>query len=283
MKHLILLTLLTFMAVGCGQKISSVADNTTDPVVDTTDDTPNVYDPGAPDDSDWGAMGYLDLIDTEAFEEFSGYEVEDLQNERIYLKLSKVEVGSQTYYEGQVRLAYEYIYYNNVLSNNATQQVVEYKNPRFEARQYTDDELDDNPSALRYDWQGVRFNKVWSKSGEYFLVGFFEEPDFYDWSVFDWDQSAKAGAVMIIIRGLNKDGESLDDSGYSGSVYFKNYGFTYAVKPTYTRCWEISVGPYDCRDFVVNDAIRPDLDNTPNDFTKLGEFYNLSIDEAFEN
>lgn len=45
MKHLILLTLLTFMAVGCGQKISSVADNTTDPVVDTTDDTPNVYDP----------------------------------------------------------------------------------------------------------------------------------------------------------------------------------------------------------------------------------------------
>ena len=55
------------------------------------------------------------------------------------------------------------------------------------------------------------------------------------------------------------------------------------MKPVETRCTDIEIGPYSCRDFVVNDEIRPDLDITPNTFTKLGEFYNLDVAEAFDN
>ena len=277
MKQLITLTLLAFLAVGCSNKSGGGGGVTADTDTNTNTDTDVVIvDPGAPNDDEWGAMGYLDLIDTDAFEEFSGYVTDDLRNERIYIKLEEVKNGSQTYYAGEVRLAYERVTTKNILGSGAGTQEIEYKNPRFEAKEYTEDELEENPGHLDYTWQGVRFNKMYTKNGQEFLVAFFEEPDFYDWSVFDWNPNGRAGAIMLMIT-------DLDDSGFSGSVWFKNYSYTYAVKPTYTRCWEISIGPYDCRDFVVNDKIRPDLDNTPNTYQKLGEFYNLDVSQAFDN
>lgn len=264
--------------VGCSSKKSissdAAATNNTDRSDTGSGTTGSSTTP--PNDSDWGAMGYLDIVDTDAFEEFSGYTVEDLLNERIYIKLNRFEHGSSTYYEGDVRIAYDYQYIHNQYSS--TPGVIEtvYKHPRFEAKAYDDDELDENPNHLKYSYQGVRFNKFIMNDGKQYFVGFFEEPDFYDWSPWGWDPAAKAGALMIII-------DDLDDDGFSGSVWFHNYDFTYAVKPVETRCTDIEIGPYSCRDFVVNDEIRPDLDITPNTFTKLGEFYNLDVAEAFDN
>ena len=275
MKHLMSLALLLLVGVGCSERTNNGSGTESNPPAAGGSGIGGggIIDPGPPNDRNWGAMGYLDLIDVDAFADFAGYRVTELRNERIYVKLAPVRVGNETYYEGEVRLAYEREYRQNSLSSDAGRLVVEYKNPRFEALTYTQEELDKNPRHLNSSWQGVRFNKMYRKDGRSFLVAFFEEPGFFDWSAFGWNANAKAGAVMIMIT-------DLDDSGFSGSVWYKNYGFTYAVKPTFTRCWEISLGPYNCQDFVVNGQINPALDNTPNVYRKLGEFYNLDYVEA---
>lgn len=274
-KNLLIIAalIMSFSLVGCSSKKSS--SGTTNTVSgDTRNDNTgnNTGSNTAPDDSNWGAEGFLDIDDTNAFKEFSGMTTEDLKNERIYLKLDKVIQGGKTYFEGEVRIAYDYEYIHNQFSSNPGMVETIYKNPRFVSEQYSEEELDDNPRHLDEPIQGIRFNTYFTKSGRKYLVGFFEEPDFYDYSPWNWDPAAKAGAVMIII---NNPVEGSDD-GWSGSVWFHNYDFTYAVKPTFTRCWDIEIGPFSCRDFVVNDKIQPNLDITPNNFTKLGEFYNLS-------
>lgn len=280
-KNLLILAalMMSFTLVGCSSKKSS---NGSVPIVEDNSRNDSSSDSGSssttpPNDSDWGAMGYLDITSTSAFKSFSGYNVEDLKNERIYLKLEEVNVNGVDYYEGEIRLAYDYEYIHNQFSSTPGMIETVYKHPRFAADQYSEEELDDNPRHLSAPIHGVRFNKAYYNNGRKYLVAFFEEPDFYDYSPWNWSQDAKAGAVMIIIDSFE------EDDGWSGSVWFHNYDFAYSVKPTYTRCWDIEIGPYSCTDFVVSGDVRPDLDITPNTFTKLGEFYNLSKDEILGN
>jgi hypothetical protein len=277
---LIALTALSMALVGCSSKKTN-SSGYVPPSVDRSDNGGGVSVGTPPNDSDWGAMGYLDITSNEAYREFSGRSVEDVRNERIYIKLAEVVDGGKSYYEGEVRLAYDYDEMGNPWGSNAGQVTTHYAHPRFEALPYSEEELENNPKHLDQPIQGIRFNKFYTKSGKQFFVGFFEEPDFYDFYSHGepgWDSTKKAGAVMIII-------DDLDDSGFSGSVWFKNYKYTYAVKPTHTRCWDITYpnSPYNCRDFEVNGDVRPDLDNTPNEYTKLGEFYGLDVEEGFEN
>jgi hypothetical protein len=123
-----------------------------------------------------------------------------------------------------------------------------------------------------------KYNVWFTKSGTRAYHGFFE--DFM-------------GGIIIVIDHVIDlgDGGIVNDLA-GGSVWYKNFGLTYAPNPLYgslpgfghpgTYCWFISLGPYDCRAWKdgrnVNTtrAIEPD-----NNYVKLGTFENMSLEEAF--
>lgn len=113
----------------------------------------------------------------------------------------------------------------------------------------------------------TKYNVWFTKSGKKVWHGFFE--DFM-------------GAVVVVIDGVEDLGDGVGpESKATGSVWFKNFGYTYAPRPP-AFCWFVSLGPYDCRawkqDRVVETtrAVEPD-----NGYTKLGTFSDLDLKSAF--
>jgi len=92
------------------------------------------------------------------------------------------------------------------------------------------------------------------------------------------------GAIIIVIDksvGLG-DGDTSDVTA-SGSIWFKNFGQTFAPHPP-TWCWFVSLGPYDCRAWPegrgvnTSESIYPD-----NGYQKLGTFTGLNLQSAFNS
>ncbi|MBK9039787.1 MAG: hypothetical protein IPL83_11600 [Bdellovibrionales bacterium] len=66
-----------------------------------------------------------------------------------------------------------------------------------------------------------------------------------------------------------------------GKVYFKNFGLTYAPHPP-TRCWFVSLGPYDCRAWKTDRSVDTTRSIYPDsDYVELGSFAGMVLDEAF--
>lgn len=216
-----------------------------------------------PDDSDWGAYAEVSGIDQSAMNEFMSSTSRSQTDERIYLKLDPVSYNGETVYEGELRFAYDYEENGDTV----------YKETYFKAKQYTSTELNSVPKDNPED--AVRFNKFYDHNGNEKFVALFEEANRYD---SDGIYRYGYGALMIILE--------VDDDGYaSGSLYFKNYEVSqsyYSQKPK-TRCWDIEIGNFECRDFLVNDVMRPDLKSTPSEFEKIGVFSELDFREALDN
>ena len=113
----------------------------------------------------------------------------------------------------------------------------------------------------------VKYNVWFHKSGKYAYHGFFE--DFL------------GGIVLVIDEWIDLgDGAGPDDK-VGGSVWFKNFGFTYAPHPP-TRCWFVSLGPYDCRAWKTDRAVDTTRAINPDSgYQKLGTFSGMSLKEAF--
>lgn len=113
----------------------------------------------------------------------------------------------------------------------------------------------------------VKYNIWLHKGGEYAYHGFFE--DFL-------------GGVILVIDEFTDlgDGSGPEDS-VGGSVWFKNFGMTYAPHPP-TRCWFVSLGPYDCRAWKTSRGVETTRAIEPDGgYVKLGTFSGLSLKEAF--
>ncbi|MFK8138588.1 MAG: hypothetical protein AB8E15_09535 [Bdellovibrionales bacterium] len=275
-KMMMILAAIGFLGTGCSTKDSSVAPATEAPTVRTGDTGSG--DGGTssePDDSSWGTKAYLDVENKEDFASFAGMPADEIFEERIYLDLDAYEGRfGVKYYQGEVKVAFNTGYVEGGFGSNPGNVVTNYFNFTFEALPYNADELSEGGNPGTYAEDGIRFNKVYNKNGDTFFVAFFEEPGFEDFAPWGWNANAIAGSVLLVI-------ESIGDEGLSGSIYFKNYGFTYASKPTYTRCWDIKRGPFECRDFLNGqDEIDPRLDFIPQEFTKLGSFYNLAPEDS---
>lgn len=116
----------------------------------------------------------------------------------------------------------------------------------------------------------VKYNLWFTKDGVRAFHAFFED---------------SLGAVVLVVDHTVNFGDgngNLDVVG--GSVWFKNFEFSYAPKPT--RCWFIEAGPYDCRTFKVgnhNAEVSTTSSIYPNngEYKKLGTFENMSKQKAF--
>ncbi len=123
-----------------------------------------------------------------------------------------------------------------------------------------------------------KYNVWFTKNGTTAYHGFFE--DFM-------------GGLIVVIDSVVDlgDGGTTNDL-VSGSVWYKNFGLTYAPNPLYgylpefgrpkTYCWFISLGPYDCRAWKKDRVVETTRDINPdNGYTKLGTFGGMSLGEAF--
>ncbi len=98
------------------------------------------------------------------------------------------------------------------------------------------------------------------------------------------------GAIAFIIEKTENLGDGITSDKVSGSVWYKNHGTTNApTNPTDTPCWEIEMGPYDCRASFSGNPLEPHAKNDhdssvdPTEYKKLGTFSGLSRSAAMKN
>jgi len=91
------------------------------------------------------------------------------------------------------------------------------------------------------------------------------------------------GGLVIVVDEFTDlgDGNGAEDI-VGGSVYYKNFGLTYAPHPP-TRCWFVGIGPYDCRPWPTTGTEMNTYQSlAPNaGYIKLGDFHNLSLSGSF--
>jgi hypothetical protein len=160
-----------------------------------------------------------------------------------------------------------------------------------------------NPSNIRINLNMIRSGSAWAGTATvtynengyayqgYFTTGSQTEATKYNVS---WT-TAKGkvwhgifedflGGLVVVIDGIVDlgDGAGPQDNA-SGSVWFKNFGLTYAPHPP-TYCWFVSRGPYDCRAWPDGSGMNTYQSVNPGGgYTKLGTFTGMSIKGAFNN
>lgn len=119
----------------------------------------------------------------------------------------------------------------------------------------------------------VVYNNYVEHNGEDYFKAFFED---------------REGALIIVAH-------EIDDVGiWGGRVYFKNFKcgrkiWEPACNPHQpNRCWNIKIGPYECRDFL-EDAFNPyshintTIRKFPSRYTFIGTFEGIDPQSAFRN
>lgn len=113
----------------------------------------------------------------------------------------------------------------------------------------------------------VQYNIWQHKDGLYAYHGFFE--DFI------------GGLVLVIDQWVDLGDGKGPENRVGGKVYFKNFDMTYAPHPP-TRCWFVSLGPYDCRAWKTDRGVDTTRAIYPDSgYLELGSFTGMKLNEAF--
>lgn len=234
---------------GCGNKAMNNNSNNLQPYVsDGSHDTTFTI-------NNAGATVDLTLVSVETLEAFWGRGLGDVKNVKLNVNLRNLEAAGSNIgtFGGKIQISFDEIATD--VNGNATGTIGHGGN--FDAGQTI------------YDAQ---FNKWYAG----------------DFKSFSQDS---LGAVIVTI-----DQETNDLNVWGGHVYFKNFNFNIcsshwpyycAPQPMRTdgslvKCWFIGGGsPYDCRSYLSNNSVRPDLVATPNNgYTLIGAFSNIDIKKA---
>jgi hypothetical protein len=197
-----------------------------------------------PNTSGWGFAAPLTL-NCSNFSEFSGRSCSTINfsDTKLYYNIEKIMVNGRAHYKGTMRVYYNYTQTTGGWGSDAGQVSYVHKAPKFESGGTTTD---------------IKFNRIYAQNGKSYMVGFYEEKvwnpqtDTYsDFTTFNDVNNGAFGSIMIVLDGLS-------EAGYTGKVYFRNWvnNFLYAPKPQSNneryKCWNITEGPYSCREFVKN-------------------------------
>lgn len=108
------------------------------------------------------------------------------------------------------------------------------------------------------------------------------------WKGFFQDQY---GAVVLILDRFLSQGDGQPAKILGGSLWFQNFN-RYApnapLQGNLKMCWEISLGPYDCRTFLVGNNVQMTSSQYPNNkgpnanmhYQKLGDFDGIAASAA---
>jgi hypothetical protein len=244
MKRILGLTILivAFAMVGCGKKEERAPQAPTAPTGPREDNQPPA---GNYEDDPDAAYGDLILDSQAVFEEYLGRPANTNSNHKIKFELFRVGQDSQgrSVYGGKV-----YIQYTE-LDFNGTPQVKH------------------NPFDAGTSVFNAKYNR-WTEETVPHFKAFFEDP---------------YGALTVVID------ETGDLESWSGEVFFKNWDLDRCdtqwwlpgcYKKSPTKCWHIKTGPYDCRDYLVNNNIDLESQTYPSRYIRLGRFENLDGSKA---
>lgn len=259
MKYLLAILFLTTVGLlGCGEKGSTVITTQNDT---STDGVP-IIDVSDPDDS--GVYDGRDSVNVNLQLEsgLTGYD-----NIELEIDIGAVIGSSQdldALYGGDV-VAY-----------------IDYSNGSQAARYFTSGGVVEEDVQENY-W-------YYSRTGKQIWRGVFEGP---------------RGALIVVVDGVYQSGDGNDPFDYmSGSVWFRKWpvvedtgirsdlcymkdGRVDCKNPSgpLVRCWNVSLGPYDCRFNISDDAQTvTDIGNRYADepYIKLGTFSDLSKQRTFK-
>lgn len=134
--------------------------------------------------------------------------------------------------------------------------------------------------TVRTNEENNKYNVWITKNGKQAWHGFFQDA---------------LGSIIIVIDEATDLGDGQGATSVSGSIWVMNFGNTYApLSPT--SCWFVSAGPYDCRTWKDGKQVNTDRDIFPylensnggtlyqpksEGYRKLGDFYNLDLQKAF--
>ncbi len=101
------------------------------------------------------------------------------------------------------------------------------------------------------------------------------------------------GAMVIVIDSTIDLGDGQPSALVGGSVWFQNFG-PVGIQGPLKMCWEISIGPFDCRTFLVGSKVVTASALYPNNYgndsipdrqpyRKLGDFGGMLRSEAFHD
>jgi hypothetical protein len=196
-----------------------------------------------PDTTGWGFPVPLTL-NCSNFQEFSGRSCSNINfdNTKLFYNIDKVMVDGRAHYKGTLRLYYNYTQVTGGWGPDAGQSVTTHKSPKFESGSTTTD---------------IKFNRYYTQNGKAYFVGFYEEkawnPTTNTYSDFRnfGTTPPPFGSLMIVL-------DELSESGATGKLYYRNFRYEAFAgdKPQSNnlryKCWNITEGPYSCREFVRN-------------------------------
>lgn len=285
-----LIVVATMGLVGCSSKQSASTPTPEPTPTPVTPNTPNVVpDPSnnnnTPVDPVTGDAGPVDLFakvgltsggvskftpdSISAFEDYKGASTNNPTNFQIYVDMKKV--GGQDFFEGEIRIAY--------LDSDYAGKYIAGAQNKFDTGTGT------NPSNHPDSWikskHRARFSKWYNHGGQPYFKAFVQ--DTY-------------GSLILYID------RTQDNAALGGEIWYHNFAFGVCNQqaPWYCntqgpnlRCWDISVGPYDCRDFLVtvggHKEVNPDYfiappNNNPRGgiYKRLGTFDVLNKAKAFK-
>ena len=103
------------------------------------------------------------------------------------------------------------------------------------------------------------------------------------------------GAIVVVIDSALGNGDGGPPQYVGGSVWYQNFEQGYPYNSTYMlgqgpnkMCWQIQMGNYDCRTFIIGDYVSQTSALYPNNrgpdkslpYQKLGTFTNLKRADA---
>jgi hypothetical protein len=100
------------------------------------------------------------------------------------------------------------------------------------------------------------------------------------------------GAIVLVVDRMLSQGDGVPGQFLGGSIWFQNFNKEYYPNFPYQgptkMCWQITMGPYDCRSFLVSGVVNmissyyPTTKgpNKQNHYQKLGDFDGISRDAA---
>lgn len=211
-----------------------------------------------------GSSAKLDIASSSAANDYAGGTLDAATLWRVNVDLQPLDNG--TTFGGEVKIAF----INSAYSSTNAQPYVQ----TFTSGTRASENI---------------YNRIVNVGGHRYYKGFFEDAnyDYVKWmDLYNTGEKHTYGAVILIV-----DLESLDDEGsVNGEIWYLNYNKAvcgtkdpyFCYEKSESRCWFIKAGPYDCRDFVISDVIRPDAMMYPVRYHRLGTFQGLTKSKAFK-
>lgn len=238
------------MMVGCAKEKENQFVGTPSPVVPVTPIIPGDSTNGGTggSTSTGGSQTTFTPVSTSVFNEYlASRPLNNPQQMKIRVNLTNIGDGK---YAGEVRISYYdngYYFEGKFVSGQGTNNISYHDRDKGKSE--------------------AEFNRWFTWNGKTVFHGFFQD---------------LTGAIVLVIDDGIDFGDGAGPVSVNGSVWFKNFGKTYAPQSPYEKCWFIRTGPYNCRTFQVGGEIVTTSALYPGDgYKKLGTFTNLNKPKAF--